>query len=418
MTLLGGICLGEGIIKKEDGMVYIELLGGFTISYGDKVCIKDTGSSKKVINLIQYLIVNRNDKITYDHIIQALKIDDESKSPASVLKNLIYRARVLLKTSGLPDLNYIIQTSGSYAWNKGISCMVDAQLFEEHYKNARYSQDLSIQERMEYYKNAIQLYSGRFLPRNAAELWIVPISTYYEGLFKECLENYYDLMGEEKDNWDMIQQCKKVIQVDPFDERAYIIMIECYCRLEKYNEALIAYEKITDLLYDELGVKPSEKLMQLYEEALGQVNYVEKNLMKIDDSLREITEEINGAYYCTFGLFKAVSRFTLRMLERTGQSLCIVLFTVTDHKGDMPEKKKRTVTMENLRDCIMNSLRCGDVFARYSPSQYIVMLVGASYENSGRIAQRIMDRYHDKFHSRAINISYKVKVMERYFRNS
>ena len=416
MTFLGGICLINEIIDKKDTMLWIELLGGFTISYNGKVYLKDTGSSKKVINLIQYLIVHRNDKITYDHMIQALKIDYDSKNPASVLKNLIYRARMLLKSTGLPDLNYIIQASGGYAWNNEIPCMVDTQLFEEYYKNAHFDTELSTKEKMEYYAKAIQLYGGKFLPRNTAELWVVPVSAYYEGLVKECLESYFRLMGEEKNDPHIIQLCKKVIEIDPFDERAYAIMIECYCRLEKYNEALIAYEKITDLLYDELGVKPSEELMQLYEEALGQVNYVEKNLMKIDDSLREITEEIQGAYYCTFGLFKAISRFTLRMMDRTGQSLCIVLFTVSDQNGDMPDKKKRSNVMENLRVSIMNSLRCGDVFARYSPSQYIVMLVGATYENSGRIAQRVLDRYHNEFHSRAVQISYKVKVMERYYR--
>ncbi len=37
----------------------ITLLGGFSISYKGKVYVCDTGSSKKVFNLLQYLIVKQ-----------------------------------------------------------------------------------------------------------------------------------------------------------------------------------------------------------------------------------------------------------------------------------------------------------------------------------------------------------------------
>ena len=81
----------------------ITLLGGFSISYKGKVYVCDTGSSKKVFNLLQYLIVNRNNMVTYESLIYAMKLDEGNKNPMSVLKNLIYRVRTLLKESGLPE---------------------------------------------------------------------------------------------------------------------------------------------------------------------------------------------------------------------------------------------------------------------------------------------------------------------------
>ena len=152
--------------------------------------------------------------------------------------------------------------------------------------------------------------------------------------------------------------------------------------------------------------------MGLYKDIMNELNQVEKNLMVIDEELRE---EVNGqksAFYCNYGMFKTMVQFTMRMFERTGQTLCMLLFTVTGSDGEMPEGKKRNSTMENLKCVINTSLRRGDLFARYSATQYIVMLISANYENGGKVGQRIMDKYNSQFFSRTTKITYKVKVMD------
>jgi DNA-binding transcriptional activator of the SARP family len=395
---------------NEDEMLHIELFGGFSISYGDKVYLKDNGSSKKVINILQYLIINKNNKVTYDNLVYATKLDKDNKNPNAVLKNLIYRARTLLKDSGFPEYEYILQTSGTYSWNNNIPCVVDVEIFQDYCKKAQ-NKDKTDEEKLELYNKAIEIYGGKLLPKHSVELWIVPLTTYYDSMFSQCVKEYYELVKKNGDYSSMIHICAKAIEIDPYDEKNYIMLIECYCKHEKYKDALAAYEKITDLLYEELGVKPSEELIELYKEIMSNLNQVEKNLVVIDGEIREEKEEPNGAFYCPYGLFKSIAQYTICMFERTGQSLCMVLFTVTDTNGSMPTKKKRLITMNNLKDTINISLRRGDLFSRYSATQYIVMLVSADYENSCKVGQRIMDKYNSKFFVRTTKITYKVKVM-------
>lgn len=413
----GGVFLQNLMLDTKNNKIDVTLFGSFSICYQGNTCISDTKYPKKVVGLIQYLILHRNHKMSNDQIIHDLEIDHTSNSPSSALKNLIYRARILLKKSGLPEFQYIVQDSGVYAWNSELPCVIDTECFEEYYKKAVSKNKLSNQKRIQYFEQALCLYRGTLLPKGMTQKWFIPFRAYFKNLHRECLVRYYEFAKNKKNNLSrMIEFSYQATRIDPFDEKAYGILISSYYNAKRYNEALEAYEEFTDHLYDELGVKPSDYLVSLYEKIMGQLNQVEKNLMKIDASLREIPSEIHGAYYCTFGMFKAVAQFTLRLIERTGQSLCMVLFTITDEKENIPEKKKRNDTMYQLKECISISIRSGDVFARYSPTQYIIMLIGANYENSGKVSQRILDKYRQTAPNQDIIVTYKVKVMERCLR--
>ena len=181
----------------------ITLLGRFSISYKGKVYVCDTGSSKKVFNLLQYLIVNRKSMVTYESLIYAMKLDEGNKNPMAVLKNLIYRVRTLLKESGLPEEKYILQTGGMYRWNNNIDCFIDTEVFEEYVKKSE-DQSRTIEEQGEYITKAIGIYGGKFLPKSSIELWIVPLSTYYDRLFEKSVMRYYDILSHTHDYASMI----------------------------------------------------------------------------------------------------------------------------------------------------------------------------------------------------------------------
>lgn len=395
----------------ENRKLKIELFGGFSIFYGDEICIKDTGTSKKVVNLLQYLIANRQKKISQESIIYAMKIDDGNKNPAAVLKNLIYRVRVLLKNSGLPEEDYIVQNAGAYCWNNEIPCEVDVEEFEAYCQKAE-TKDNDEQTKLHHYSKAVALYKGKFLPKNSVELWIIPLATYYETMFHNCMKKSYEIVRKTEDYECMVKMCLHAIEANPFEEDNYVILIESYCKLGKFKDALVAYEKVTDWLYDELGVKPSAKLIQLYEMITTHLNQVEKNLVIIGSEFKE-EEDADRVFYCPYGMLKSIVQFTLRMFERTGQTLCMLLLTITDENGDLPPENRKQAAMDSLRDVINESLRRGDLFSRYSPTQYIVLLVSADYENSAMVGGRIMENYDKHFKSKHIRLSYKVKVVER-----
>ena len=97
-----------------------------------------------------------------------------------------------------------------------------------------------------------------------------------------------------------------------------------------------------------------------------------------------------GAYYCSLPSFRDSYRLVTRMLERSGQSAYLMLCSLTDGKGHPLEKpEKLELLSEELQNTIQHCLRKGDSFTKYSPSQYLVLLIGTNKENCGLIFDRI-----------------------------
>ena len=75
-----------------------------------------------------------------------------------------------------------------------------------------------------------------------------------------------------------------------------------------------------------------------------------------------------------------------------------MLVTLTDGKGRPLENKERLkVLSEELNHTIKCSLRKGDSYTRYSPNQFLILLVGAKQENCPQIYDRIT-KYFSREH--------------------
>ena len=104
--------------------------------------------------------------------------------------------------------------------------------------------------------------------------------------------------------------------------------------------------------------------------------------------------EENGPYCIPFPGFLDIYRVTARMCEATGTPFCLLLCTLSSADGrSNPEAKAFHGAMEQLEQAITRSLRAGDVFTRYSGSQFLVVLIGAQEENLDVISQRISQRF-------------------------
>ncbi len=116
----------------------------------------------------------------------------------------------------------------------------------------------------------------------------------------------------------------------------------------------------------------------------------------------------NGAYMLDFDNFHYVYNFIHRIVERHGEDVNTILFTLQNEDADPAEIEQ---VVELLDRAIFTSLRKADVSARYSSRQVIVMLYD-SKENGGQIcAERILENYH-KLYKGNLDFSYDVVKME------
>ena len=78
-------------------MLTIRTLGKFQIRDEEHIVNEEEIRSPKMINLLAYLILHRNQTLTFYDMADALWQEEETGNPAGALKNLMYRLRVLLK---------------------------------------------------------------------------------------------------------------------------------------------------------------------------------------------------------------------------------------------------------------------------------------------------------------------------------
>ena len=127
-----------------DSPLYINMLGEFTLRYGENVISDQEGRSKKLWLLIEYLVTFRGKEISQNDLIDLLWPDDSNGNPANTLKTLVHRARTMV--AGLEyenTKNIIIYRRGTYAWNDKLNMVVDLDVFEENIQNAG-QKDISI----------------------------------------------------------------------------------------------------------------------------------------------------------------------------------------------------------------------------------------------------------------------------------
>lgn len=141
------------------------MLGGCSLSYGDRTVDDSRQHARKPWLLLEYLVTFRNREIPVEELADLLY--PEGGGSGGALKTLVYRVRSLLEELGTPDSREIIVVSrGSYAWNTGTPLELDTDRFELACQRAAGAGTLPA-ERLAACREAVGLYRGDFLPRAA-----------------------------------------------------------------------------------------------------------------------------------------------------------------------------------------------------------------------------------------------------------
>ena len=395
--------------KAVPARANISVFGSFQIDIDGHVATDELNRSKKMWNLLAYLVLNHNRSVSPSELVDALWPEEDSDNPTGALKTLLHRTRGILEPVFGKDIGLISSYRGAYSWNREITCKIDAEEFERLCMEAEHTGSKREKERL--YSQAISLYRGDVLPKLSMEMWVVPISTHYHGLYLRAVKKYADLLLESKNYAQLANISTKALQVDQFDEDIHALLVQALLYQGNDAAALNAYETATDLLYRNLGVKPSERLRELYSEIMKVRKSMETDLGVIQDALAEHAQ-IPGPFVCDFGFFKEAYRLEARRALRSGACIHLCLLTVTTYMGEAPEPEIQNVVMDLLLDCIKARLRRGDVVSRYSGAQYIIMLPNANLEDSDMVIKQILAVFRRKNMKKSIVVHHKLQPLE------
>lgn len=388
----------------------INMLGEFSMTYGDKTINDQSSRSKKLWTLLEYLITFRDKEISQNELIELLWPDDESENPANTLKTLLHRARNAVGELGFAGgKDLIIYRRGTYAWNNDLNILIDTEEFERLLKLS--AADVDDDEKLTHMLEAVDLYKGDFLPKTSLELWAVPISTYYHSQYIKLAHDTIDLLLARGRYDDIISVCQRAVVIDPYDEHLHYSMIQALVSTGAQQAALQHYDYVTELFFSQFGVTPSQELTALYKEIIKTKKSMELDLNVIKEGLRE-TDIPQGAFFSEYAFFKDIYRLQARGAPRTGQTVHIALISVTDSTGEPLAQKQLNAAMERLKATITVSLRRVDIFTRYSVTQYLILLPSASYENGEIALRRVVRAFKRDFPKMNVALHYKLLPLD------
>lgn len=151
------------------------------------------------------------------------------------------------------------------------------------------------------------------------------------------------------------------------------------------------YEK----LY-ECAVEKMKKQREALDIEKGQKDKEGEHYIKdVRQVRKELIEQIKkpGAYCQDYETFKSIYRFLERGIIRSGQKACVILITVVDKQGRSLLPQEKDVLMEQLGENIESTLRIGDVYTRYSSSQYLALVIDTTEGQTDLIVSRIKERF-------------------------
>lgn len=383
--------------------IQIQMLGSFALSVGDAQIKDSDNRSKKIWLFLAYLIYNRGKSVDAQSYIDLLwDADDSGANPTNALKTILHRVRATLDQLW-PGAGHelVLHQGATYRWNTEYPAVLDVDEFDRLCAQGESSAEED--EQLRCYLSAVELYGGEFLSRLSSSLWTAPLAAHYHQAYLQAALRALPLLRQRERYQDMELVCRRALIQCPYTEELYYHLIDALARLGKQREATIVYEDMAQLLMDEFGVVPSEEIRALYGEMTSALNDHHLPADVILEQLRE-PEGRSGAMVCSYDIFCSIYRAVARSLIRSGDVVHLALFSVhhRNREEDLPRRSLERV-MDNLEDVIRGTLRRGDVAARCSLSQFVVMLPQANYENSLKVCQRVQRAFRRRCpHSPAV----------------
>lgn len=381
-------------MSEKQPVLEVQAFGKFSMKYGEKYITKGKGKATKTLKLVQLLVCNHEHGISRGKLLETLYGDEDLSDAANNLRVTAFRLKKMLVNEGLPPYEYIQIKNGMYQWNCPMPMEIDAENFMELCEQAEACE--SVEEKIVLLKKACGLYGGEYLQDFVGDGVILVESARYKDKYIEALSEVCQLLMDRSEYGEVYELCEPACRMYPFDEWQ-AVQIECLMKMKRYKEALKEYEDTARLFIDELGITPSEKMLDLFEQMNSKMDFKVQMLPEIEKRLKEDTVS-GGAYYCGLPSFRDAYRLVSRIVERNGQSVFLMLCSITDGKGlPMENTQKLEVLEKELQNSIGHCLRRGDSYTKYSKSQFLLLLVGTNKENCNHIFERIQ-KYYSREH--------------------
>ena len=386
----------------------VHLFGRFCLSNGDLSLSEKDFHSNKLVKLLVYILLYRHRNLTHQELMESFWEDDRTRNPEGALKNLIYRLRSLLRIFG--EQEYILTLPGAYQWNPEVSLETDYECFEEAAKAMRSAP--SVEEKKRLGERAVELYQKDVSSSVASEDWMASVLTYYRLLYMETVKALAGIFEKEQ-NWDRLENvCLGALDVDALDEDMYYWLIRSQIGKKKYDQAMEWYDSAKKTFYDNLGIRQIARFDQIYEEILELSSNRRSDIRGLLGAVCE-KEKPKESFLCEYPVFREFYRIEARRMKRTGIAEYLILISIkkSGHRQTDGSDAGVKAGMQILEDILRNTLRIGDVAAKYSATQYVLLLPNCNYESALQVSERLDKKFRSAAGKRRLQLHFELEAL-------
>ena len=247
---------------KVSGALRIGLLGGFTVSVGERKVDARAWRLRKAANLMKLLALAPGHRLHRERAMDLLWPESSKKAASNNLRQTLHVARKTLYTDPEIASGYLSVSGEQLVLCPLGQLWVDVDAFEEAAATARRSNDPAA------YRAAIELYSGELLPEDRYEEWAEDLRQDLRRTFLSLLvelARLHEERGADEDLAQAIQALQRALAEEPTNEEAHVALMRAYALSERQGEALRQYGRLSEALSSGLGVEPSASTHVLRE---------------------------------------------------------------------------------------------------------------------------------------------------------
>ncbi len=374
--------------------IKISMLGGLSVLV-DGVSMLDSNTKiNKPWQVLCFLVLNRRAPSAAVRLISNLWPEENLTDPANVLKNTVYALRREFKNLDKDGTSPVLFENGGYLCNPAIRFEVDCEEFE---RSCRAAAEAKGQEKLDLLQNAVELYRGELLPQLENEVWVMPLALYYRKQFAECVNELCTILQDSGRYSELLTTATAASGVDPLEEQYYLFTFRALYALGMHRVIIPTYHKTSRIFSEELGTSLHPEIREIFEASSERVDSIEQDIMIIKDDLREVAKDnrpIRGPLYCTYDVFKYLYQMVARNSERSGSKIIIVLLSIkSEREGEQVAAGVISTAMNQAKNAVLTGLlRRSDTVARYSKSQFIIMLSVEKPQGAEIVMERICVR--------------------------
>lgn len=372
-------------MEKKVPVLKICMFGRTIITYGGQPVTFGRKGITKVQKLLMIMCYSGEKGMVRNKLLECLYGKEEILDAANNLRVTSHRLRKQMREEGLPDYDYITVRDGMYYFQAPMEIEVDALRFQELVFQAK---EASEEDKHRLLLEACELYKGEFFEDYSEAEWVLVENSRLKMLYEESLLWLCGYLKEKGEYDEILRLCTAACNIYPLDEWQAVKM-ECYIAQGRFADARKEYKDTEKLLIEELGVTPSDRMLKQLEVLRERMVDASAYIHEIKERLKE-TEAEEGAYYCSLPSFRDEYCFACRIMERKQIGMYLMLCTVMNEKG-FPQENTEILNAisKELQHTIKHSLRRCDTFTRFSPCQFLILLIGTDEESCKGIFDRI-----------------------------